>query len=372
MLRTPAFLLALAVATGCYTALRTGEPDAGTSTAGHGGAGGTAAASGGTNGGARGGLGGTGGGGTDSSGPVFVGGPCVVTPDQTTVEVFGRASDGHIYRRSFDGRNWAGWIQLVGLDGTMIDARSDLDCSASIDTIHIVATGLNPPGALLHAFGFGTTYNPFTRELSPTLSTQSPSILSLNNSTNYVAWAGQGQQPALYEFPSGAAPKELTPITTLVSDLVSGVDLSWQAPSVLFAALDSSGALAIYPLISSSSGENWSDPLTLYPPSQAVSFNPTMCAESGSSGSFSINVAVVTGHDLWFAATPRISTGPIKFSDWTTIHSDAASAPDCTILRANPNLEAIIHVATLSSRGTIVDVEGNGANWTTTELGFPP
>jgi hypothetical protein len=287
------------------------------------------------------------------------------------VEVFGRANDGHVYRRAFDGRNWESWTQLDALDAMMIDARSDLDCAASIDTIHIVATGVAPPGALMHAFGFGTAYNPFLRELGTTLSAPSPSIVSFDASTYYLAWAGRGQEPALYKISSGTTPAGLTPITTQAAELISGVDISFQSPSILLAGFDSLGMLAIYPLVGSSAGNNWGDPLKLDAPSGAFSFNPAICAERGTSGSFSINVAAVTGHALWFAGTPRVATGPTQFSSWTAISSDAASSPDCAILRENPNLEAIIHVVTLSSRGTIIDVQGDGTSWATTELGPP-
>ena len=120
----------------------------------------------------------SGGGGSANGGssPVFVGGPCVATPTQDAIEVFGRNSDGHIYRRAYDGMNWGSWDSLVGLDGDMIDARSDLDCSATSTGVHIVASGLNPTGALLHAFGFGTSYNPFVRELSQFAFKPSPAI----------------------------------------------------------------------------------------------------------------------------------------------------------------------------------------------------
>jgi len=375
MSRAKRCLLFLAIAGGCFKTPQTSIPAGVGGNGGNGGlsgTGGTGAQAGtsGTGGSATAGAGGQAG--TGGSATVFVGGPCVVTPDQTAVEVFGRASDGHVYRRAFDGRNWGGWNHIAGLDGTMIDARSDLDCSASIDTIHIVAAGLNPPGALLHAFGFGTSYNAFVRELSPIVATQSPSVVSFDASRYYVAWAGRGQQPALYDLTSGATPIERTPITTLAADFVSGADISFQNPSILYAGFDSRGVLAIYQLSASSAGYNWRAPLTLFSPSQTFAFNPAICAENGLSGSFSINVAAVTGHALWFAGTPRIPSDPIQFLPWMTISTDAASSPDCVVLRSDPSLDAIVHVVALSSRGTIVDVQGNGMNWAMTELGAPP
>ena len=361
----------LLAATGCFTSILTSLPDGGAA----GGAGANAAgASGqaGTGGGNGAGIAGVGGsaiGGSGGSNPIFVGGPCVVTPDQTTVEVFGRASDGNIYRRAFDGRNWGGWAALGGLDGKLIDARSDLDCSASSETIHIVATGVSPPGALLHAFGFGTSYNPFARELSPMLVAQSPSVGLLTDNDLYLGWAGRLQLAELYEFPAGMTANRYSPITSLTDDLVSGPDIALQSNAVLVAAFDSQNRLAIYPF--SRPGTSWLDPLKLDSPAQTFTFNPAICADNGYSGAFSINVAAVTGHDLWSAGTPRNPTTPVQFSSWTAINSDAASSPDCAVLRANPNLEAIIHVVTLSSQGTIIDVQGNGTTWAVTELGAP-
>ena len=58
----------------------------------------------------------------------------------------------------------------------MIDARSDLDCSGSLTSVHIVASSLSPVGAVLHTFGLGTAYNPFVRELGNMTFGPSPSI----------------------------------------------------------------------------------------------------------------------------------------------------------------------------------------------------
>jgi len=365
---TPARALpVLLAATGCFTSIRTSFPDGGSGAAGDNGAGGQP----GMGSGIGGGQSGVAGSGTGGSNPVFVGGPCIVTPDRIgVVEVFARASDGHIYRRAYDGRNWGSWVALAGLDGTMIDARSDLECDASQDTIHIVATGINPPGALLHAFGFGTSYNPFTRELSSLAVPQSPAIV-LSGSGYYMAWAGISRPPALYYLEAGAYPIEFTPITSLANALVSGVDMSRQSSNVLVAAYDSAGYLAIYPLNLSSAGAEWSaTPASLPAPSGVFALNPTICSESGASGSFSINVAAMAGTKLWFAGTARIPVWP-EFSQWQVISTEATSSPDCVVLRETPTLEAVIHVVTLGPRGTVLDVQGNGASWATTDLGSP-
>jgi hypothetical protein len=58
-------------------------------------------------------------GGAGGSGSVFVGGPCVATPDGRALEVFAKTNDGHIYRRAFDGNNWNSWSDLAALDATI-------------------------------------------------------------------------------------------------------------------------------------------------------------------------------------------------------------------------------------------------------------
>jgi hypothetical protein len=303
---------------------------------------------------------------------VFMNGPCVVNPTGTSVEVFARANDGHIYRRAFDGRLWGTWTSLAGLDGTIIDARSDLDCSGGADTIHIVATGNAPVGALEHAFGFGTSYNPFIRELSPLLAAQSPSIIGWSSDELYLAWAGSGQGPKLFDYKTGNSPVELTPITSLSGTLVSAADIAYQGNTIFLAAFDSTAMLAIYPFFQSSAGPQWSnEPAMLPQPPGALGYSPTICSESGRDGSYSVNVAVVTAQGLWFAHTDRQGTW-LPFSGWTMIDTEAASSPDCIVYRETPDLDAVIHLVVLSHRGSVVDFFGNGTSWVTTDLGLPP
>jgi len=320
-------------------------------------------------GGMAGGAVGSGGGG--SSNPVFVGGPCIVSiPGSMSVEVFARASNGAILRRAFDGRTWNGWVALGALDGSRIDARSDLDCAASVDTIHVVASGLNPVGALEHAFGFGISYNQFSREFGTRTAAQSPSVALLSNNALYFGWAGATQLPGLVYLETGSSPLDRTPITLLTNDLISAADISLQSNAVYFAAFDSDGKLAVYRHNTYSGGAMWIDAAKIDSPG-IFTFSPTICAESGLSGAYSVNVAAVTGHDLWFATTGRAPGWP-QFSTWTKIGVDVASSPDCVVLRENPGLDPIIHVAILSSRGTAIDLVGDGMSWVTTDLGLPP
>ena len=344
-MRSARLFLALSLAASCYGTPRAHAPEddasAGNSGTGGGGAGtaGGPAGSGGVAGAVAGGAPGTGMAGTDGSGTggsstVFVGGPCVVSiPGSMAVEVFARSA-GSIFRRRFDGRNWETWTALTGLDGRKIDARSDLDCAASVDTVHIVAAGLDPVGALEHAFGFGTNYNPFVRELSPNLAAQSPSVALLSNTARYFGWAASGQLPGLFYVETSASAVALTPITSMANDLVSAADISPQQNAIYFAAFDSDGKLAIYVHNMSSGGSMWIDATKIESPG-FFAFSPAVCAESGLSGSYSVNVAAVTGHDLWFSGTDRVSGWP-QFSTWTKIGTDAASSPDCAVFAREP------------------------------------
>jgi hypothetical protein len=324
-------------------------------------------------GGSGSGQGGTGAGGTAGTGTgaarVFVGGPCIVAiPGSLNVETFARSSTGLILRRAFDGRSWTNWTALPGLDAAKIDVRSDLDCAASEDTIHIVGTGVQPVGALEHAFGFGTSYNDFTRELPTRLVPQSPAVSLLSNNAHFFAWSGLQQLPGLFYVQGGMTPAERTPITSLTGDLVSAADISQQLNALFFAAFDSDAKLAIYQHSMSSGGAMWVASMRLEAPG-TFAFSPAICAEAGTSGSSSVNVAAVTGRDLWVAGT---GSGLGQFSAWAPISNDAASAPDCAVFRETPSNDPTIHVVTLSSRGAVLDFVGNGTSWVMADLGLPP
>jgi hypothetical protein len=302
--------------------------------------------------------------------PTFVGGPCVVTPDRTNVEVFSRASDGHIYRRAFDGNNWGAWISLAALDATKLDARSDLDCGASADTVHIVATGVVPAGSFQHAFGFGTTYNPFFRELDPKVFGLSPSMTLFNNNEYLLAGFESGVLPALYSVAAGST--TLTPITTLAENLTSAVDIAQQpggSALTYFVAFDVSGSLAIYSNSRSSGGSLWDQPVRIAPPpASSFAFSPTVCTETGAFGVYSLNVAAVADGKLWFSGA-RSPAALSASSPWTQIGVDGASSPDCTVAGAG---QSTVHVVALSSAGAVVDVHGSGLSWLVTDLGRSP
>jgi len=294
-----------------------------------------------------------------------------VTPDRTSVEVFSRASDGHIYRRAFDGSNWGAWVSLAALDGTKIDARSDLDCGASADTVHIVATGIMPAGSIQHAFGFGTTYNPFVRELEPKVFGLSPSVTLFNNNEYLLAGLESGVLPALHSVMAGSNPAMFSPITTLTENLTSPVDIAPQPGGntlTYFVAFDMSGALAIYSHSRSSGGLVWNQPVKIPPPGNAFAFSPTVCTETGTFGVYSLNVAAVAGGKLWFSGA-QVPDALNASSSWTQISANAASSPDCAVAGAD---QSAVHVVALNASGAVVDVHRAGTSWVVTDLGSAP
>jgi hypothetical protein len=340
----------------------------GGSVAGGGGVSGAAGASGGRAGSGPGGESGApaGAGGSAGSGTVFLSGPCVVRTADSSLEVLARASDGNIYRRAFDGTTWNQWARLVGL-GETTDARSDLDCSATGQgNVHIVATGLTVPGALLHAFGSGTSYNRFARELSDKLFDPSPSI-AITPTRQFIGGTSYGS-PALHQSGDPSVASDLTPITTQTTDLLSSADIASQSTGASgllhFAAFDVTGALAIYPWVNDSSGYSWRAAVTIPPPTGTFAFSPAICTESGGWGIYSVNVAAVTGAKLWFAQSDSITT---PFSTWRQVADNVASSPDCAI--GGP--DSIAHIVILNAAGAVIDVHGKGTNWVTTDLGYP-
>jgi hypothetical protein len=282
-----------------------------------------------------------------------------------SVEVFARASDGSIYRRPYDGSTWTNWSVLVGL-GETTDVRSDLDCSVSADgkAVHIVATGLNPVGALLHSFGFGNTYNRFTREVGGQVFDPSPAISAPIQAFGAVF----GGWPKVYQLGDQTLPQELSPVTTFIGSFSSAPDIANQPVGgsglIFFAGFEETGELSIYPWMVSSGGARWIDPVKLKAPSGAFAFSPTICTENGGWGSLSVNVAAVSGGKLWYARTDSITS---PFSSWTKVNDEVASSPDCSA--GGP--ESVIHVVALSAKGTVLDIHGKGTNWATTDLGRP-
>ena len=307
---------------------------------------------------------------TSGTAPInqFTSGPCAVSPDLSSVEVFALGDDHHIHRRVLSGTTWGGWQSIVGLNGSLIDARSDLDCSANTNTIHIVATGSSPTGAFMHATGFGTSYNQFSRELSPSTFGLGVAVGVTQTDTSGAYWLAAVMlgAPTILNVLPGNPSGEITP--NFVNQFVSGLDFAEQngmnSSHTHIVAYDTSAQLAHYHYVVSASPSSWWPPELIAPPvTKTYAFSPTICTESNYTAAiYTRHVAAVAGGKLWYANAVDWLSG---FSAWEQMASiDMASSPDCTVTS-----DSTVHVVALSTTGTVVDVHGKSGSWTTADLG---
>jgi hypothetical protein len=291
-----------------------------------------------------------------------------VTPDRIGLEVFAKSSDRRILRRSHDGSNWGSWANIAALDGEQVDARSDLDCGAFGTTVHLVASGVSPIGAVLHAFGSDTTYNPFVRELGNLTLAPSPSI-GVSPDAYFLGGLGIGATyPVFYEIGSTASPRELTPITTEAVYIRSSPDIALVgiggSAFRYFVAFDTAGNLAVYFHVINSGGAHWEEPVNLPPPIGTFTFGPAICTENGAFGVTSIHLVAAAGGQLWHCQSDSPTAA---FTPWTPIGSDVTSSPDCAVIGA----QSIVHVVTTSAAGAVLDINGKGTDWVASDLGSP-
>jgi hypothetical protein len=299
----------------------------------------------------------------------FVSGPCVtvlpgVSPnnDYATAVVFGRGNDVKLHQRINNGTSWGSWA-TVSVDVSVLDVRSDLDCGTDNGgATHIVATGANPLGAVMHATGSGTTFNGFIREFSSqTFITPGAAIAFYPYSYNYLI----GALGPIVDSVSNGVSTEITPITTLTNALTSAIDVAYIPPGGLrmLVAFDSSGQLATYgDYFPSSAPPYWASPQLIQPPNGTnFSFSPTICGDDGLMADSVIHVVAVASGQVWDTWTPDYGTA---FSAWERIGTQAASAPDCTMMG-----DESVHVVVLNSVGHILDINGSPGTWATTDLG---
>ena len=297
----------------------------------------------------------------------FTSGPCATSPDLSSVEVFALGGDHHIHRRVLSGTTWGAWQTIPGLDGSLIDARSDLDCSANSNTIHIVATGTSPSGAFMHATGFGTAYNQFLPELSSSTFSLGVAVgvAQADTSGTYVLGAALQLTATISQVTPGIVPSLLSP--NLVNPLISAPDLAYQfglnSGHTHFVAYDTSGQLMHYEYVVSASPSQSSTELIPPPVTKTYSFSPTICTETNyATGNFTRHLAVVAAGKLWYAEA--VAWGE-NFAPWEQMGSiDVASSPDCTVTS-----DSTVHVVALSTAATVVDVHGSSGSWTATDLG---
>lgn len=340
----------------------------GTQTTQGGGTGGVLGGGGGS-GGETDGVGGASAGGTGGSEPpAFRGGPCAVSPDEATLELFARGVDSQIYRAVVPDSGKPAWTVIDDLDGSLIDNRSDLDCSGTTAVIHIVALGKSPAGAYLHATGTGTTYNAFTRDLEEYTFGYSPTIF--HSGSTLLAATEEGGNALVF-----SRADEITDLKYRSGmQFASGSDVWWQtyvmSDTRFVAGYDRDGMLALHMLKRNIGGETWSGPILFPPPASfTYEYSPTVCGwHVGSPPSQATHVIAVAGGKLWYS----YSTGELTtYSAWEKMtDTTVTSAPDCAL--TSGSVDGVVHVVALSETGSVVEVRGTAGAFVATDLGVYP
>ena len=358
----------------------TGGAAGGSGAGASGGSGGTAGAAGGTggSGGTAGSGGDTGtGGSSGNAGQAGAGGatgsnrvrgaPCVVSPDGTNAEVLARGSDQRIYRRVVGDADAGSWAPLADLDGTAIDNRSDLACSSSDTTVHLVVLSTQPAGALVHATGLGTTYNPFARELDSMTFRPSPSVAARTSDYLLAGVNSAGYLQAVLT--DGATATDLVPTHPLNLPLSSAsVAALGTRSSVhqLLAIVDSTAQVALYEWVSQSGGASWKEPVVFAPPpQQQYEHAPGICTwYAGSLTSETrVHLVMVAGERLWHSVRQPNTSEP--FSPWERVADVAVSStPNCVVTE-----DGVLHIVALDAAGAVTHFSDSSGNFSVTDLG---
>jgi hypothetical protein len=297
----------------------------------------------------------------------FRNGPCAVSPDGQRVEVFARGRDSNIYRTVVGGSAQI-WGRLVDLDGSLIDNRSDLDCSGTSASIDIVALGRTPPGSYFHATGVEANYNAFAHELTDAVFQYSPSVFSNGNSL----LAGV-QDSGLTRLFSRTAAGKVTDVSGPDIFFRSGLDVWWQIYTMsdirFVAGFHANGSLMLHMLKSNGLNEAWLNPVQLSPPSGlSFQYSPTICAwfsESSPPPAQASHLVAVAGDRLWYAYA---TTDVASYSAWEKMSDTPVfSAPDCALTNGAPG--GVLHVVALSQVGAVIDVHGTAGSFVATDLG---
>jgi hypothetical protein len=293
----------------------------------------------------------------------------VTTPDYSMAVIYALGNDGKIHTKSTNatGTTWGSWSTL-SLDASMLDARSDIDCSANSSVTHITATGNNPLGAFMHSEGSGTTFNPFFRELSEVMDTfPGASVKAYPQGVNYVIGGMNSGIPDLYEVDNGV-------YTSLQPDswggnasIFSPIDVSASAccggAARMLAGFDNYQNFEIITNFISSAPMTWTAPVVMAPPAGSFQYSPTVCVDTGSMGGSQVHVAAVANGAVYDSYATSSSQGP--FTGWAKIASAASGPVDCTMMG-----DETVHVVTLTSAGHVLDIHGTGGGtWSTTDLG---
>jgi hypothetical protein len=295
----------------------------------------------------------------------YRGGPCIASPENTTVEVFARGNDQQIYRRVIAGADLGAWAALTDLDGTAVDNRSDLDCGGNATSIHIAALGTQPSGSFIHAIGFGTTYNDFARELTDYVFIPSPSVavgfsdyLLAGITGAYVHVTNNYGTSAVDMLPEN-------PTNFPWSGLDTAKLATRSSVSNYLAVFDATAQLVLYENRSQSGGAVWVAPVRFSPPqNNQYEHAPTICTfyEGSTTNEGHVHLAVTAGGKLWHTTRPLSGT---SYPAWQLLaDAGVSSAPDCVV-----TTDGVLHVVALDTTGGVLDVHGSAATFVVSELG---
>jgi len=304
----------------------------------------------------------------------------------TSVEIFANSGQ-RIYRRVVSGTNYGSWASLSGLDAKVIDVRSRLDCTANENMIHIVGTGSTSSptlGAYMHAMGYGTSYNPFTRELADgqwvPFTTFRPGVsiatCTGNPDDRYVV----GATNVLYTYPVWVHMVSNNTLLFNMSggtlyDLASSPDLAFQQTRenqhFSLVAFTNTGLLNYRDTINAYSPSS-SQVVVSAPSGTTYAHSPTVCGLSRTASqadplTYQRHLAVVGANGkLYHAPSTTADWSSITFDAWKAVGTvaNAASAPDCVVTS-----DGTVHIVVLTATGTVVDVYGKSTSWTTKDLG---
>jgi hypothetical protein len=282
------------------------------------------------------------------------------------VEVLARGPN-YIYRRPVGGSERSEWSALPDLDVAQVDNRSDLDCMHDGTAIHVVASGANPLGSVLHATGMQTTYNAFQRELGTTTVEPSPAIWTVNR--DYVTLAGT---ISTWLFAGQTSFGTFTQWDPPSGRIGSSPDIAVRAEGgsgcTLLAAFDEANLFTVQTYIQSSAPARWFDVAFSIPPPYPAkfAFNPSICAGEFQGRNTTFFAAVTQDHKLWFRSASGLRPETLS-ADWVEISKNADSSPECVVT----NFGADVYIVVRSTKNTIElhKGSGRGANWLSADLG---
>jgi hypothetical protein len=235
----------------------------------------------------------------------------------------------------------------------------------------------------MHATGFGTSYNPFIRELSTndpsTFGYIGVSIAAWPNSTDVgyqMAAVAASGTPTWVVF-DGTTYGAVTP--TVDYAMSSAPDVAYQrgngdSPNHIEMVAFSVSGMAYLDFHSGYAGSWFPNTYWPAPASTTYSYSPSLCNHSDDTTSdYRRYVAAVAGGKLYSAysqtdwTTGTNSGDNTIFSAWELAGSGVpASSPDCVVTSDNT-----VHIVLLTSTGTIAHVYRTGVSgsWTTQDLG---